>query len=335
MILSFAHLSLALFILLSGANAYSNDYTTTTPYTATFARNQHITFPKGTKVYTYLPGKSEYEISSAVVVEPMKPVTWMRPDGKVLTLECGVHPRTPMSPQPRGRVVTFHENGEYKSGCSSYGKHDFQKKNAFITTQHDALLNLDNQGSLVYTNRVIQSQVIIEGQEVELAAHSEVNFYNGESVDFFTPKEETSLQVTTDIGTLKLKQNKQNPAYFRFSKDGHLLRAILEQSLQLGKILIKEGAGVSFAKDEQSQQYLIDFAVLPDFVQVETQDQYVLKTKHLRFYPSGNILAALTAKDFMFLNPETQEILYVPAPSQIYLDEAGVIMSIQIGTQNQ
>lgn len=298
----------------------SNDihsFTVTSPVTFNFARGN--TFTASDTVYLHKNGNI-----STVVSTNTQELNWITPSGQIAKFDCSA--KLAPNLDKIARAVSFHENKEYKGGCTSYGGIDFVDDK----TNLRAFGNIDvtPDFKLIYAQKA-DGSVRIGNEMIHLYPGREIAKHNSGEVRFCTP--DIGVQFSVDhptYGKLLFTQKNDKPTSAQFFDNGMIERGILAQDIIHNelKLPISKGSGVLFSREEN---YLIYGMIFSAPIDIKAQE-YVISTSSLIWDTKRKFYNATVAASFTFKMPETGALLNVPVGSIVGLDYNWKIIGIMV-----
>lgn len=269
-----------------------------------------------------------------------EPVIWRRAadDSRVadLRLDCA-------QPPPVGGVerpvhfISFHDNGEYQSGCRLLTAGFFATAGGSrIQTAPKAAVDLTATGHLAYASEIGSGELHLDGQTVTLAPGSEVDFQINGSPHFFKLAEGERLSVIAEpLGRVTIGQTGGRRMYTEFDQAGRLENALLSEAVDVGTVLrAPAGSGLSFDVSDTpgktggtNREFTL---ILPELREV-TVGGASFWTRQLRFGGDLHVAGLLSLRAFEFTTPEG-DLMRVPAGAKVYFSSTGVITRVDVGS---
>ncbi len=273
-------------------------------------------------VYLYTNGSI-----SALLSEQAKKVKWLTKDGRILELDCGK--KRGADGMSIGRMVTFHENREYKGGC------DLQKEVLFADKAGSNILvsgslTVDQNFHLLHAGRVGEGAVLLTGENrVQLQPGTELSYYPSGVPYFFTPAlQEKIIANQGSYGFLSFQQNTGRPVVMKLMEDGTVERGILAQALahQQTGLHLKPGTGVVFTKKESD--LLITEMIFLEPTLIAAKGHQILADR-FQWDLEKNFYNLIVAQNFTFHAPDGRKIA-VPKGSLVGLSMDWEVVGIRI-----
>jgi hypothetical protein len=282
------------------------------------------TFPVDGDGYVHRNGS----ISTLTVMQE-NDVLWKRPDGRVVRFSC----------QPRffngtkgPRIVSFHENREYKLGCDTpYGEEMIDKAGSKISVFGS--LEVDQNFNIIYGNKIGTSVLNLPLGKVTLLAGTEISYHKNGTPYFFTLVHgEKFLSEQGKYGKLEFTQKSGKHVSTKMFANGAVEKGILAAPLKHQELPfeLEAGTGVSFDED----LVLSDMIFLSPKV-VNALPDYKIKTSRFYWDRAKGYYNLIVAEEFFFVNPENNNFILVPVGSLVGLNSKWEIIGLQIPKKDE
>lgn len=279
-------------------------------------------FPSGETVYLRENGS----ISLIVSRTPEK-TQWDLGNRKIL-LNCGQKRNEFMDLVPR--MVTFHENGEYKAGCTLASPASFVSAGGTVDVSGNIDLHADL--SLAYAGTLNSGKLAFAGRQVNLLAGTEIAFHPNGTPNFFTlAKGESFRSKQGSFGELLFVQSFSRPVSTTLFPDGTVEKGILGEDLPFAELGITipalSGAGFIVEKG-QLRLWLAIFSAKQTIPAIG----FPFVASRVGLHPEYSKYEAVVAETFTFRKPHGL-LLDVPPGSIITLSESREILAIRVPAQ--
>ncbi len=261
-------------------------------------------------------------ISTLSVMEDQD-ILWKRPDGKSVRFAC-----TPRyyNGAKGPRMVSFHENRQYKMGCDTpYGEEFIDAAGSKITVF--ASLEVSDKFELRHAGKIGTTQLKLPSNPVTLLAGTELNYHANGKPRFFTLVHgEVFTAEQGKYGKIKFTQKEGKHVSTTLFENGSVERGILAEAIQHQDLpfQLEAGIGVSFDAD-----LVLTGMIFSSPKEVQAKDYKILVDRFMwdrqRGFYNLNV-----AEDFFFVNPENNDFVLVPRGSLVGLNLQWEIIGIQV-----
>lgn len=266
------------------------------PLTLAFARGNRFTVSG--EVYLHATGA----ISLVAVAEKNNEVEWAMPNGKIAKLDCSLR-RTNIGDM--GRMVAFHKNLEYRSGCDAPYGVEFTDA-AGTELKAFGSLEVGENFELVFASQVGSVRLKLGEESVALLLGTNINYHANGKVKFFTMQHgEVFTADQGELGTIKFTQKEGKHSSTTLFDDGKVQKGVLAQELIFAplNLLIPKGSGIAFSRDGGKIE--IADMILAAAQTVQLKGHIVVAA---RVFVEGTGFSLVTAEPFTFHVPSGQEI---------------------------
>lgn len=282
-------------------------------------------FPRGNKVLARDTVYLHSNGNISLIVSPEKlDLSWKTFDGREAFLDCGARPGTIDVPRT-ARMITFHNNGEYRSGCAAYNGLMFKDALGNEVTVSGSL-DVTPEFKLLYGQKVSEGAVKAGDSLVKLLPGSEAAFYPSGAPRFFTMILGETFSVNQpNYGKLTFRQKEGKSISTSLFENGQIDKGIIAQDLTLIDSTVKIPAGSGIIFSAETNQITDIIFTIP--AAIEAQGYSILASS---FSVEDSFYALVVAKEFKFKNPSNGLMIVVPAGSQVALSKNMEIIGIKI-----
>lgn len=293
------------------------------PVVFPFARGN--AFPSGETVYLREDGSI-----SLIVSRASDKVEWGLGGENKISLDCGAKRNGFGDLVPR--LVGFHENGEYKSGCQLAAPAGFSGSQG--TLEASGTLDLHPNLSLAYASNVVSGQVLLAQKPAKLLAGTEIAFHENGTPNFFTlAKGESFRSKQGGFGELLFVQSMSRPVSTTLFADGSVEKGILGEDLPFAELGITvpalSGAGFTLVNG-QLRLWLAIFSAN----QAIPATGYPFVASRLGLDPQSGKYEAVVAETFTFRQPDGL-LMDIPPGSIVTLSETRDILAIRVPVKEE
>jgi hypothetical protein len=287
------------------------------PVVFPFARGN--TFPSGEMVYLRENGSI-----SLIASRALEKTEWDL-GGRKISLDCGQKRNGFGDLVPR--LVSFHENGEYKSGCALLAPASFSSAQGKVNVSGS--LDLHSDLSLAYASTLNSGKAVISGKEANLLANTEIAFHSNGAPNFFTlAKGESFRSKQGSFGELLFVQSLSRPVSTTLFADGTVEKGIIGEDLPFAELGITVPAlsGTGFTVENgQLRLWLAIFSAN----QMIPALGYPFVASRIGLSQENGKYEAVVAEPFTFKRPDGL-LLDVPPGSIVTLSESREILAIRV-----
>jgi hypothetical protein len=283
-----------------------------------FGTNQ-IRIPADREIVLYDNGQAWMVASDP----SMSHLDWTLPNGRLIVMDCS----------QANSWISFDPNGNYRSGCEMASIMSFQFKDFSLTVDAGSKFDLNGNGDLIYSEKVISGRGQMFGQEFRLEPSSEIAFNEDGFPQFFKLAAGESLTVPTErLGELVIQQSDKF-MYTEFNEKDEFESGLIGKPLRIGDVTVPAGSFLSFASlaDAQSDSSSRELTVVFPQVQSVCVGELSVDVVQIHMDSSNRIIGVVTGRAFEFHSPEGDTIA-VPVNSKIYFSDHGKVIRIDIAS---
>lgn len=274
-------------------------------------------------VYLYASGTI-----SAIVSSENNGIEW-KTGSQTTKMNCGARFDKDVG-QNRDRVVSFHENKAYKSGCSASGDLEVKtSEGGQVFVNGD--LEFASNGQLTFAEKVSGGQLRIGSHDVKLVSGTALGFHPSGKPEFFTPQ--AGQMFSTEVsgyGKMIFTQKSGTPTATFMTAEGSVERGVLamaRQHAQLG-ILIPGGSGVMF--QSVGGEMVLTGMVFGEPVVLHAKGGYQIQTAKLVWELDTGLFRLVPSQEFLFQDPENKDNQLMVKPGWlVFLSPQWKIIAIQ------
>ncbi len=293
-----------------------HSFRTVAPVTLPFADGNQ--FPVRLDGYVHRNGN----VSTLTAMED-RDILWKRPNGQTIRLAC--NPRF-LNGVKGPRVVSFHDNRQYKMGCDTpYGEEFIDAAGSKITVF--ASLEVNEKFELRHAGKIGSTQLNLPSNPVTLLAGTELNYHANGTPRFFTLVHgQTFTSEQGQYGKLKFTQKDGKHTSTMLFENGKVERGVLAETIQHRDLpfQLEAGTGLNFDAD-----LVLTGMIFPTPKEIQAKDYKILVD---RFYwdREKGFYNLNVAEDFFFVNPQNNDFILVPRGSLVGLNLQWEIIGIQV-----
>lgn len=251
-------------------------------------------------------------------------IRWVRPDGRVLRLVCSARFYNGVAGP---RIVSFHENRQYKSGCDTpYGEEFVDGNGSKISVFGSLEVSADFE--LRHAGKVGTSHLNLGSTSVTLLAGTELNYHNNGKPRFFTMVHGQVFESEQGAyGKLSFTQKEGKHTVTILQENGSVEKGILAQEVKHRELpfVLEKGTGVGF----DSESVLTDMIFVQPKV-IEAKGDYKINSSRFFWDRAKGYYNLVVAEEFFFVNPENGNFILVPVGSLVGLNMNWEVIGIQI-----
>jgi hypothetical protein len=245
--------------------------------------------------------------------------------GRTISLDCGQKRNGLGDLVPR--LVSFHENGEYKSGCQLLTPTSFPSGSSQVDVSGS--LDLHEDRSLAYAGILNSGKVIINGKESNLLVNTEISFHANGRPNFFTLAKGESFSSQQGVfGEVLFVQSFSRPVSTTLFTDGTVEKGIIGKDLTFAELGITvpafSGVGFTFVNG-QMRLWLAIFSANQTIPALG----FPFVASRVGLHPEYGKYEAVVAETFTFKLPDGL-LIDVPPGSIVTLSESREILAIRV-----
>jgi hypothetical protein len=300
-----------------------HSFSPASPVIFPFARGN--AFPSSDTVYLREDGSISVMVSRAP-----ETLEWKLADSRALSLDCGMKRNGWGDLVPR--IVSFHENGEYKNGCALTAPFSFRYGPNSV--EASGSIDLHSNLSLAYAGKILSGKLKIGGKLVDLLPGTEIAFHANGLPNFFTlAKEESFRSNQGQFGELLFAQNSLRPVSTTLFEDGSVEKGILGKDMPLTElgIIVPAGSGIGFSLENGKLSFWL--AILSANQRILAQGNPFTASR-VGVDQQSKKYEAVVAETFTFKGPDGQ-LMDIPPGSIVTLSDTLEILSIRVPAKEE